>query len=289
MSQITTLEKQNKNKPITDSKIKIKIKEFIHPIMLMLSKTKIKYKINKVNKYNSISGKPIIFAINHTNCNDIPIACNAIKEHGYLLIGKQGLEKMDEIFFNLNGVIYVDRKNKDDTTLSKDAMCSYLKKNKNLIVFPEGTWNLTDNLLMLNMKWGIVDIARDADAQIIPVVLDYDDKNMVCSAKFGEPIVADNQQNKKEIIGRLRDSMATLRWEFLEKKGVFEKTPTIGQEFAQRKQQYIEEYEKLDIEYEKSVVFNPHISNEEVFTPIKKIGCSPKTAFMYGKNKKGNW
>ena len=192
MSQITTLEKQNKNKPITDSKIKIKIKEFIHPIMLMLSKTKIKYKINKVNKYNSISGKPIIFAINHTNCNDIPIACNAIKEHGYLLIGKQGLEKMDEIFFNLNGVIYVDRKNKDDTTLSKDAMCSYLKKNKNLIVFPEGTWNLTDNLLMLNMKWGIVDIAREADAQIIPVVLDYDDKNMVCSAKFGEPIVVES-------------------------------------------------------------------------------------------------
>lgn len=47
-------------------------------------------------------------------------------------------------------------------------------------MFPEGTWNLTENLLMLPMKWGIIDIAKETGAQIIPTALEYDREQKKC-------------------------------------------------------------------------------------------------------------
>ena len=40
----------------------------------------------------------------------------------------------------------------------------------NMIMFPEGTWNMTDQQLIMNMKWGIIDIAKEANSQIVPIV-----------------------------------------------------------------------------------------------------------------------
>lgn len=55
-------------------------------------------------------------------------------------------------------MIFVDRKDKEDLAASKLAMTAYLRKGRSIIMFPEGTWNLTENQLMLPMKWGVVDI-----------------------------------------------------------------------------------------------------------------------------------
>ena len=55
----------------------------------------------------------------------------------------------------------------------------------------------------------------------------------------------------------LRDSMATLRWQIWESKGVFARTDLdIGQERLALEQD-IKDYPPLDWEYEQSVVFQP--------------------------------
>lgn len=270
MKQETTLEKIGKNKNISDSKFSITLRKIAHPFLLALAQTKITYKLKKENKYIINKNKPIIFAVNHTNSQDIPIACTAIGKHGYLLIGKQNLEPLDELFFDLNGAIYVDRSDKNDKKESKRAMVEYLKKDVPIIMFPEATWNMTDEKLMLPMRWGIIDIAKEANAQIVPVVIDYDKKEKKCKVKFGKTIVPE-EKNKKDLINELRDEMATIRYEFFEEKGKIRREDLDITKEKQDLQSAILEYPKLDYEYEKTTIYKPFIEKDEIFEPLKKI------------------
>lgn len=289
MSQKTTLEKMEKGKKITDGKIKIILRKIIHPILIIAAGTKVSYKVTKENKYVSQKDKPIIFVVKHQCFQDTPIVCRVLNHHGYILSGKQHLKKIDELFFYLNGSIFVDRKDKKDMALSKNAMIEYLKKNQNIIMFPEGTWDMTDQGLMLNLKWGIIEVAKETNAQIIPVDLNYDRENKICRIKFGESMFFDKSTDKKEAIELVRDTMATMRWNSIDDKIIYLREKMDVEKIREEKRQVIAEYPKLDEEYEKSVVFNPMPLSENVFAPIKKLGIQKKTAFMFGKNKKGNW
>lgn len=275
MAQVTSLERKNKNKSLSHNKIGIILRKVIHPVLFKLADSKIGYKVIENNDYSGKTAefsteRPIIFVCNHTNSYDIPIALKAIKEHTILFAGKQPLEKIDELFFNLNGTIYVDRKNKEDMNLSKKAMVETLKKKRNILVFPEGTWNLTDSNLMHEMKWGIIDVAKDSNALIVPLVLNYDYDNRTCDYRFGKPIDVKYISNITSI-NIVRDDMATIRWEFFEKnKKVKRKDINVEEERA-KIMHSIDEYPKLDFEYEKSVIFHSKPTNEEVFAPIKKL------------------
>ena len=279
MAQITSLDKKEQGVELTDSKIKIRLKEAIHPFLLLLSKTKIGYKVQRVNKLsakilNLDSKRPIIFVCNHTNSHDAPIALGAIRKHTFLLVGKQPLEPVDEVFFNLNGTIWVDRKDKEDMASSKEAIKELLGKHKNILVFPEGTWNTEApkerGKLLLNMKWGIIEIAQQANALIVPIALDYDFDTKICKYKFGESIDV-NGLSKQEGIDTVRDRMATLRWDLFETRQVVERESINITKELQVYENYKKEYPKLNEEYEESIIFHPEPTQDEVFEPIRNL------------------
>ena len=114
--------KKRRKKSLTMS-----IHKLIHPVLLKLSKNKMEYELRVINTYDMHSEKPIIFAVNHTNSSDIPMVCNAIKRHSYLLIGKQHLYLSDRLFFILNGTIWVDRKNRSNMKKAKEKITKLLK------------------------------------------------------------------------------------------------------------------------------------------------------------------
>ena len=202
------------------TKITCRAKTSIYPITMLLSRTKVKYKIIIENKYIPAADKSIIFACNHSAFPDIPIALRAINRHCYTLIGKQNLAFVDKIFFFLAGAVWVDRKSKESSAFAKESVVAYLKKGKPILWFPEATWNLTDNLLMLPMRWGIIEVAQRTNAQIIPMVLDYDRAQKVCRVRFGEALNAEAFTSKQQGIITLRDTMATLRWDFTSRNQV---------------------------------------------------------------------
>lgn len=289
MSQITTKDKISQGKCITESSTKIILKKIFHPILALLASSKVTYKICKENKYKMIYRRPIIFCVNHTCFQDTPILCKALPKQAYVLSGKQGLYPIDELFFHLNGSIFVDRKDKEDMFMSKIAMEEYLRRKQNIIMFPEGTWNLTDNLLVMEMKWGIIDIAKNANAQIVPVSLDYDCDNNKCFVKFGEPILPERFKDRQEAITYLRDTMATLKWEQIESYGMQNRSQEWIEKERKIRENRLLEYPLYDYDYEQSVVFNTKISPEEVFEPIKKLGLTKKNAFLFNKHNKGIW
>ena len=287
MFQETSLMKKNNNKSIIDKKLGIKMKNISRRFILLLSKTNIKYKIIKENKLIKIDNHPTIYAVNHYSAQDTPIACNSINEHAYILAGKQRLGFLDNAFFKLYGSIFVDRKNKNDMSLAKEAMIQYLQQNESIIMFPEGTWNLSDNLLVLNMKWGIIDIASQTNSQIIPINLDYDRQNMKCYVRYGEPILVKKNCDKLEEIKKLRDVMATLRYNSLMKYDIIKRNMIDLETIKSENRSSIDEFPKIDIDYEESIIYKPNSSNEDVFEPIKKLKLTKNNAFLFYKGNKG--
>ena len=275
MAQQTTLDRKMNNLPLIESDRSVKFKKMLHPILFMLAGTKIKYKVKKDKNYSGKTAqfaykRPIIFVCNHTTAYDIPIALKTIKEHTILFAAKQPLEKMDEMFFNLNGTVYVDRKNKADMKLSKVAMIETLKRGRNILVYPEGTWNTTDSNLMLEMKWGITEVAKKSNAIIVPLALDYDYDKRVCTPRFGRPLDVSYVSNKQGV-ERVRESIASVRWKLFEERGKFKRADINPEEERAKIMHSVDEYPKLDFEYEQSVIFHSQPTPEEVFAPIKKL------------------
>ena len=224
-------------------------------LLLKLGTAKNIFKIKVDNSYTPISDKAIIFAANHSNCFDFPITSTATKKHLYPLAGKQRMPFLDRFFLSLNGIIYADRLDHSDTNAVKDAIIHLLNKGHSICWYPEGTWNLTDNLLVLPLKWGIISVARQADAQIIPLAQYYDRTTMTCTVRFGKPLAGKDLEDNAIAIRELRDSMATLYWELMSREDVLERKKIDISELRGHIMRAIDEYPSLEPEYEKKCMF----------------------------------
>ncbi len=219
-----------------------------------------------------------IFAVNHSSKYDIPYVCELIGKHSYVLIGQQPLEAIDRIAFYLNGAVWVDRKNRFDKNRAKEKMIALLNCNANIVMFPEGTWNLTPSKPMLPLYWGIIDIAGKTQKPIIPVILEYTGKK--CYVSFGEQMHINPSDDKRKRIEDLADSLASLKWQIWENYSDTgcDSVDDWNEEVAKR----IAEYPKLDYEYEQSVVRKEIYAFEEIID-LRKITPALENAFLFNK------
>lgn len=275
------MQKQNKGKPLTDSGFIVKVRDFLYPLLMFLTGTKVRCKVEVVNPCEPLPGKPIIFAANHSAFQDTPIMLRVTTRRSYALLGTQNLAFIDRVFFALNGTIWVDRRDKADMAATKDGILAYLQKGQSVLWFPEGTWNLTASQLMMPMKWGIIEVARSAGAQIIPAALDYNREANTCRIKFGAPMAGDALENKAEAIRDLRDTMATLRWDLMCSQPVLHRAEITPEQLQKEMYRVIDDYPPLNWEYESSCIYHPHPQVE-----IVPSGLIPKleNAFLFRKN-----
>ena len=281
MIQITTKDKLNKNKPITDSKAVMLFKDLIRPVLSLIASFRIPYQVIIEHPCCLLPNKPVIYAVNHFCFADTPIMGRITPRRSYILLGKQRLGFSDWLYFILNGVIFVDRKDKEDMAASKQAMSAYLHIGRSIVMFPEGTWNLTENQLMLPMKWGIIDIAKETGAQIIPTVMEYDREKKKCFVRFDVPMVFTPEDSKAEAIIALRDTLATMRWEFWEHNGIFSRAD-LDMDAERKKLFYsVEEYPPIDWEYESSCIYHFYTATEDVFDHVNQLSPRKENAFLF--------
>lgn len=283
MKQTTTKEKLSHNKSITDNKAFVLIKDLMRPVLSLIASFRVPYRVIIEQPCRLLPDKPTIYAVNHFCFADTPIMGRITPKRSYILLGKQRLGFSDWLYFILNGVIFVDRKDKEDMAASKQAMTAYLNNGRSIVMFPEGTWNLTENQLILPMKWGIVDIARETGAQIIPTVLEYDREQKKCFVRFGAPMLFSPDDNKADAIAALRDTLATMRWEFWERNGTFSRKE-LDMDVERKNLFYsVEEYPPIDWEYERSCIYQPHTEPEDAFSHLDKLIPCKENAFLFRK------
>lgn len=114
----------------------------LHPALIRVMKLQRKQELLILNEHPKVE-KNVIYAVNHSCVHDTPIASEVIKRHTYVLAAKQRLRFIDYVCLMLNGVIWVNRDDRQSKHRATKWMERMLNKGKNVCIFPEGTWNLT--------------------------------------------------------------------------------------------------------------------------------------------------
>lgn len=134
-----------------------------YPIFLLLYRPEFEGR-NNIPKSGSV-----ILAGNHTNNLDAAIMLAGPKRVVHMLAKKELFKsKISNAFFRSMGCIPVDRKIHDEN--AKSEAIEVLKNNEVIGIFPEGTVNRTNNII-LPFKYGAVSFAKKTGAYIVPFTI----------------------------------------------------------------------------------------------------------------------
>ncbi len=197
----------------------------LHYILVLIIKIErilLRQKIIIVNKeaLNIIKDikTPIIFAPTHCGKFDIQVLAEVLWKYRWSLLSGDPHNlpgTVEGYWLKFNGVIYVDRDNKEWRNRAKNDMIAHLKNGGNMMIYPEGTWNFSPNLPVLPLFRGIADIAKENNATIIPFAQEIDDITKTYYVKIGTPIKPDSEP--LEILENIRNQMAEMKWVLIEK------------------------------------------------------------------------
>ena len=229
----------------------ISIKKAIHIFPLAavaLDRTLSHNKLIVLGDKRISTNKPIIYACAHCHPEDPATALEAIKEHSYLFLGdpEDVYQRFEGLLLELNGVINLETRVKDSfinellelgllkpneveefkSIIKNDRKLAYkkaveiLKKGANLLIFPEGAVNLTPNLPIMGLYPGAIKMALETGAEIVPMALERYGNRFY--ANIGENIKVTNRGDNSIIYykEKLRDAMATLKWEIWDYQGI---------------------------------------------------------------------
>ncbi len=188
----------------------IKFKEIIHPLLMKVLSAKTTGPLTVFGELPK--NETCLIVANHVCIEDIPTLAQAVKEHFCLLVSDEDKYTIDGLGLTLNGVQWVHRTDKKSRSMAAKEIVRILKSGKSFAMYPESTWNLSPNLLMLPMNYGCIKIALEAHVPIVPVVSSF-----YPNARF--TIIGDKfypTEDLKCSIAELRDRMATMIFQEIE-------------------------------------------------------------------------
>ena len=145
------------------------------------------YKPSIIGKNKIPQNGRIILAGNHTNYFDCLLVGCATQRCVHYLAKDELMKGPLKFIFKGLGIIPVNRRQKDKAAL--ETAEKYLDDEKVIGIFPEGTINRTDDIVM-PFKFGAVKMAKDTDTSIVPFVISgkYKPFERSVKIKFFEPV-----------------------------------------------------------------------------------------------------
>ena len=203
----------------------IVIRKSLHKVVVsflriecLLSRVKVKV----VSDARIKTDRPVIYACMHIGRYDVESNFFALKDHFYILYGDPGLvyRNSDGLLLFMNGVIYADTDSKQDRFIGKETCIKLLQHGGNLLIYPEGAWNITENQIVMKLFTGTVEMAIRGQADIVPIAMEQ--YGNTYHVNIGRNIDYSNVslERKREKSDELRDILCTLRWEIWEKAGI---------------------------------------------------------------------
>jgi len=198
----------------------VHFRHWIHPFLIKLLQIKSKlsgltYEFINANKVKH-TDKPVIYAITHIGKFDLEMVWEACPSmFGYVFAGDWELmyATIDDYFMRTMGVLWVDTSDKEDRKNSFRMMCKYIKQGVPFIIFPEGIWNLTENLPMMKIYPGVVQAAQECDVPIVPIGIEQQGKHFILNVGKEFSVTDMDETTAVQLV---RDTLATLKWEIWE-------------------------------------------------------------------------
>lgn len=270
-----------------DNKIPMKnieIRKKIHSILLELIKIDrllSKETLSVIGDQRVESKRAKIFACTHIGGNDVQRAFEALKDHAYLFIGdpKEIYRDLTGILLFLNGAICLETNDKTDRKIAYERSLELLSTNTNLLVYPEGAWNITENLPVMGLYPGVSKMQLETGADIIPLAIEQYGSDFYVNIGRNIPYSSDSKdiEYSKRY---LRDCLATLKWEIWDKYGKC-KRESITDEFRQNYQQNI--VDKCPYDFTIQDVYDTMFIDRNVTDPEDAYIISPKKQFELSK------
>lgn len=185
----------------------LKFKKAIHPYLLKAITSKVTGELKVDGKFPT--DEPCLIVANHACIEDIPTLAQAVQEHFYLLVSDEDKNTLDGVGLALNGVKWVHRTDKESRQAAASEIPEYLKQGISFAMYPEATWNLSPNQLILPLNYGCIRTAFEANTPIVPVVTFFNGtgRHTIIGEKFYPT------SDFKESVSELRDRMASMVYE----------------------------------------------------------------------------
>lgn len=152
---------------------------------------------------------PVVICGNHTSIFDIPLLFCTTKRTIHFLAKDELFRGIGKPFFKAMACIPVNRRKKDHEALEKAI--KVLKDQKLIGIFPEGTFNRTNDIIM-PFKFGAVSMSSKTNSTIVPFSITGKykifRKNSVTIC-FGKPYKI-NTDSLEEANNELMDKVKTL-------------------------------------------------------------------------------
>lgn len=298
----------------------IYIRKIFAPVLRLGYRTQTKYKIKIIHREKLIhSKKGRIFAINHRQGDDIVIGANVVNRSAYFVFGNKYLALDTTNGWGLwaYGIILLDRNNKNSRNGTYNKMKYILEHGGNIIIYPEGYWNLDDNgeadechsadshnsenWLIQDFNIGIFRLAQEIGCEIVPTVLHYDEhRKNVCYGVRGKAISVDINDDIFEKKEQILCIMRTMYYDLMEKYSSYSREElecdgrTIYQQWEELKEDLVRACDiqrtgyHLDLKHEKKIgkakVVNSVSTASEVFQFMHRLQPCKENAFLL-KNK----
>jgi 1-acyl-sn-glycerol-3-phosphate acyltransferase len=169
------------------------------------------YKPTIINKEVIPKEGPILIVGNHKHLFDQCLAIISTKRVIHYMAKKEYWDsKKTAWFFDLAGCIPVNRQTKDSD--AKNAAVEVLKNGGAIGLFPEGTRNRTNEIL-LPFKFGTVKMAQETGATIVPFGISGEyvkGKNNNLTIRFGKPFKVEKNDSLEEANEKLRNEVGKL-------------------------------------------------------------------------------
>lgn len=150
----------------------------------------------KVVGLENLPDKPYILAGNHRNMFDVVILMTNIDDEIHFMAKKELFRiKLLNSIFSKMGAFPVDRESVDIKAVKESFRL--LKSGEVLGIFPEGTRNRTDNIL-LPFKEGVSGIASKVNVPIVPFGISGEFKRNKLRLNIGEPIDISKIEKEKQ-------------------------------------------------------------------------------------------
>lgn len=207
---IDSRELQTTSKEEKKFRKKVERRKKMHPLLLKFLSRKKKLEVEGVFD----SSQTALIVGNHLCIDDIPTLAEAIKEHTYFLVSDEDKHTLNGIGLDANGVEWVTRTVKNSRLQASNHMVHNLKLGiVDYAMYPEATWNLSPNFLMLPMNYGCIRISNTAPVPTIPVVSSFTEEKRYTT--IGKPRYFSDDLSSS--IRDLRDEMALFVYNQIEK------------------------------------------------------------------------
>ncbi|MBO5375993.1 MAG: 1-acyl-sn-glycerol-3-phosphate acyltransferase [Bacilli bacterium] len=158
--------------------------------------------------------KSYIYALNHSFYLDGSAVIASADKNCYALFGATEQLYFDvcTFFIWFSGLIYVDRTNKQSRKDSIPKMSRVLKAGNSVLIFPEGRWNDSENLLCQKLFAGVYNLSVENNVEVIPVSVFKETESKEIYVDFGDPMKLYEKDKDKALID-LRDNLATMYYD----------------------------------------------------------------------------